>query len=110
MASAKLDEKAQMRKDFEQLQREYKNMEAMRKVRGWAGRPDTAARAAVARVGGSHVGACMCVRWQAYSEESLGIIKRQRDMIDKLQRDNEVRGVVRPTDRARPTVHVRLCT
>ena len=36
--STKLDEKAQMRKDFEQLQREYKNMEAMRKVRrgvGW---------------------------------------------------------------------------
>lgn len=32
--STKLDEKAQMRKDFEQLQREYKNMEAMRKVRG----------------------------------------------------------------------------
>jgi len=33
MATSKLDEKAQMRKDFEQLQREYKNMEAMRKVR-----------------------------------------------------------------------------
>lgn len=50
------DEKAAMRADFERLQREYRNMEAMRK---------------------------------AYSEESLGIIKRQRDMIEKLQGDNE---------------------
>lgn len=54
---SKLDEKQQMRRDYEQLQREYKNMEQMRK---------------------------------AYSEESLGIIKRQREMIEKLQTDNEV--------------------
>lgn len=54
MSSA--DEKAAMKADFERLQREYRNMEAMRK---------------------------------AYSEESLGIIKRQRDMIDKLQTDND---------------------
>jgi len=32
--ATKLDEKVQMRKDYEQLQREFKNMEAMRKVRG----------------------------------------------------------------------------
>ena len=34
---------------------------------------------------------CLCCP-QAYSEESLGIIKRQREMCDKLQRDNDVRG------------------
>mmetsp|Transcript_11365 Transcript_11365/g.39630 ORF Transcript_11365/g.39630 Transcript_11365/m.39630 type:complete len:550 (-) Transcript_11365:22-1671(-) len=50
------DEKAAMRADFERLQREYRNMEAMRK---------------------------------AYSEESLGIIKRQREMIEKFQTDND---------------------
>lgn len=51
-----MDDKARLRADFEQLTREYKSMESMRK---------------------------------AYSDESLGIIRKQRDMIEKLQRDIE---------------------
>lgn len=52
-----MDDKAALKADFEQLQREYKNMEAMRK---------------------------------AYSEESLGIIRKQKEAIEKFQQDNEV--------------------
>ena len=49
-------ERARLRTEFEQLQREFRNMEATRK---------------------------------AYAEESLAAIKRQKEVIDKLSRDND---------------------
>ena len=49
-------ERARLRTEFEQLQREFRNMEATRK---------------------------------AYAEESLSAIKKQKELIDKLSRDND---------------------
>ena len=49
-------ERARLRTEFEQLQREFRNMEATRK---------------------------------AYAEESLGAIKKQKELIEKLSRDND---------------------
>jgi len=50
------NERARLRTEFEQLQREFRNMEATRK---------------------------------AYAEESLSVIKKQKDLIEKLSSDND---------------------
>jgi hypothetical protein len=77
-----MDERARLRADFEQLQREYKNMEAMRKVRSRESRVKV-------KGGLGHSGFV-----QAYAEESLGIIRKQREMVEKLQQDNDVCGML----------------
>ncbi|KAA0161206.1 hypothetical protein FNF27_03848 [Cafeteria roenbergensis] len=54
-ASSDQDERSLIRSEFEELQRQYKHMEAMKK---------------------------------AYADESLGIIKKQKEMIERMQADN----------------------
>lgn len=78
-----MDERSKLRADFEQLQREYKNMEAMRKV-------------VLRNIANKIVGVVNAIWFtQAYAEESLGIIRKQREMVEKLQQDNDVRAFLR---------------
>jgi hypothetical protein len=72
------EERAAIRAEFEELQRQYKHMEAMKKVRPIG---------STGQQGDFPPTSCL----QAYADESLGIIKKQKELIEKLQSDNSVR-------------------
>jgi hypothetical protein len=98
MASSDID-RIQLRSQYEQLQREYKNMETTRRVSGKSV-PYSC------RVGAKRVMHALRMQsvdspappcplptthhpLQAYAEESLAVIRKQKDLIDKMSREND---------------------